>query len=425
MQIMKKLFFSLVLGTIIAICWVMIIHALKWIAIRGNEFELINQQMLLQQHAHHRPTPSLSAASFQGTGGGSGAAISAGNTNSISSPTASIEMISAASHIENMDQANAGDSSATTYDKLRSSVLFLTTFENVVEDKTEPTKESELSPVKPNHYNNNNNEQTTRKNISSRSVLFFNDDNNNTTPIAGRRKRLEKRLATANDDGAGDNDDNDNDNSDDSNSKNATMSNPLEPDSQAVIVRENQHKSQTTPVHHHHQIQPKRVMHLSSIVHQQAGAVNKQQHKSTPTTNNNININNRNINAPPVVLIDLNNPNNNQEESLKSEPIAGGVPADGITIINPSAAQTETSPETGAISSSSASNNQDSSSSNQWPTRPSLERSTPQVAGLVYKAPFFTSWFVSSWNILFMPIFTLISSCCFRSEDSSTKKLLV
>ena len=42
-----------------------------------------------------------------------------------------------------------------------------------------------------------------------------------------------------------------------------------------------------------------------------------------------------------------------------------------------------------------------------------------------YRAPFFTSWFVSVWNILFMPVFTLISSCCFRNEDSSTKKLLV
>lgn len=42
-----------------------------------------------------------------------------------------------------------------------------------------------------------------------------------------------------------------------------------------------------------------------------------------------------------------------------------------------------------------------------------------------FKAPFFTSWFVSMWNILFMPVFTLISSCCFRGEDSTTKRLLV
>ena len=60
------------------------------------------------------------------------------------------------------------------------------------------------------------------------------------------------------------------------------------------------------------------------------------------------------------------------------------------------------------------------------PPASSLERSSrPTIAGLVYRAPFFTSWFVSTWNILFMPVFTLISSCCFRNEDSTTKKLLV
>lgn len=74
----------------------------------------------------------------------------------------------------------------------------------------------------------------------------------------------------------------------------------------------------------------------------------------------------------------------------------------------------------------------------QQPTSIQVQRPTSQVAaeladrsgqfntaGLMYKAPFFTSWFVSIWNILFMPIFTLISSCCFRNEDSTTKKLLV
>lgn len=55
------------------------------------------------------------------------------------------------------------------------------------------------------------------------------------------------------------------------------------------------------------------------------------------------------------------------------------------------------------------------------------ERAASFVApnALLYRAPFFTSWFVSTWNILFMPVFTLISSCCFRNEDNTTKKLLV
>lgn len=48
-----------------------------------------------------------------------------------------------------------------------------------------------------------------------------------------------------------------------------------------------------------------------------------------------------------------------------------------------------------------------------------------RVAGLVYRAPFFTSWFISTWNILYMPVFALISSCCFRNEDNTTKKLIV
>lgn len=48
-----------------------------------------------------------------------------------------------------------------------------------------------------------------------------------------------------------------------------------------------------------------------------------------------------------------------------------------------------------------------------------------KVASLIYRAPFFTTWFISIWNILFMPVFALISSCCFRNEDNTTKKLLV
>lgn len=67
---------------------------------------------------------------------------------------------------------------------------------------------------------------------------------------------------------------------------------------------------------------------------------------------------------------------------------------------------------------------------NVWPSSTNLnsaqlERNNHQLPQSIYRAPFFTSWFVSIWNILFMPVFTLISSCCFRGEDSNTKRLLV
>lgn len=57
--------------------------------------------------------------------------------------------------------------------------------------------------------------------------------------------------------------------------------------------------------------------------------------------------------------------------------------------------------------------------------RPGNSVQAPAPPPLLFKAPFFTSWSMSVWNIFFAPVFTLISSCCFRSEDSATKKLLV
>ena len=56
---------------------------------------------------------------------------------------------------------------------------------------------------------------------------------------------------------------------------------------------------------------------------------------------------------------------------------------------------------------------------------PTSSKGTISEPQMLYKAPFFTTWFISIWNVLFMPIFAIISSCCFRNEDNSTKKLLV
>lgn len=93
MQIMKKLFFSLVLGAIIAICWVMIIHTLKWIAIRGNEFEILNQQqqaaaLLGPQQHQHRSSPVLQAEHLLQSAAAAGFAMSAGESLLLKTPSA-------------------------------------------------------------------------------------------------------------------------------------------------------------------------------------------------------------------------------------------------------------------------------------------------------------------------------------------------
>ena len=127
--------------------------------------------------------------------------------------------------------------------------------------------------------------------------------------------------------------------------------------------------------------------------------------------------------TPPMVILDFGT--NYNEDALKSEATNGNQQI-ALDASSGGSQQQQQQPDNQQESGGqTAANN-----NNAWPDSKSsldsgsLERSAP-VAGLVYRAPFFTSWFVSIWNILFMPVFTLISSCCFRNEDSTTKKLLV
>lgn len=294
---MKKLFFSLILGTIIAICWVTIIHTLKWIAIKGNEYELIQQQNL---HPLHRSLDNLAA----------------------SETSAALAASDSILKFQSVVQPSGGNYDRLTRHReaVRSSEPRLTRLDWGV-------GKAEVSDVR-------------------------------------RRRSLDDDSSTA---------DEEDDSSGQMGGKQLIVGMSIEqPDPkrmQGSWKRPNGGGGQQVPT-------------------KLKIAQDSDEARRTPPTTL----------TPPI----LDSP---QDDSLRSEP-----------------------PELPAERNSLA-----AELANGWPSPNSVARvpesaltgGPNQRAGLVYRAPFFTSWFVSTWNILFMPVFTLISSCCFRNEDSSTKKLLV
>lgn len=287
MQIMKKLFFSLILGTIIAICWVMIIHTLKWIAIKGNEFELIQQQ---QAHDH-----KLAAA-----------AAAAAASDSITNFRPQADQLGTASPFDRLSGAGQLALSSPPPPRL---------------EPSEGAAESGLAKRFLDDFDGDSDDSGTGQPVAEMSI----EQQDPKQQAARRRERVQQ-----------------------ANSNNNV---------------------------------PRRIKIAQS-----------DWTKSTPASG-----------APAM----LDAAPYNEETTLKSE-------------------TPETSPATNSLVAELA---------NGWPSSgPSSSRIPEAVASnnpnqphseLMFRAPFFTSWFVSIWNLLFMPVFGLISSCCFRGEDSSTKKLLV
>lgn len=284
LKIMKKLFFSLLLGTIIAVCWVLVIHTLKWIAIKGNEFELLTvvqqQQQQQRQHLHqHRVGHQF------------------------------------------MSIREAGSD-------------FNGTIDDPLLNRTKLAAESE---------------QARSRNRSTDNRLM---------------RRQEDTAAGA----------------------------KLDEELQASPVIERQ-----TFAH-------KRVLHLSSIAGQQ-----EQQQQEPP---------------PPPQRQD-------KKKSNPSEPVMEPTMVDDELAARPESNYADeliplsSQPESAAPSQTSGADSYFNAADSMLSEDKSGEDQPKRVAGLVYRAPFFTSWFISTWNILFMPVFALISSCCFMNEDNTTKKLLV
>lgn len=325
-QIMKKLFFSLVLGTIVAICWVMIIHTLKWIAIKGNEFEMLNQQQQQQAagqpaqpqqpHQHHNPNHPQQQPHQQH----SQQTQQSHHLHHRSSSAALPPVLLLEQQLKHLDAPAPADAGLLEWRRSPLSAGPMARLDGGAGDaKLVPPQKLNRPPE-----------------------------------VERRRDKMRSRRAASEgaDNGADDDDSNDNEP-------------PQTPGGR---------------------LQSRRLAHLGSIAPQA-------QQLST---------------LGPAMVPDFS-ATNYQEEPLKSEPI---LPNE-----------------------SSADPSRLDSFNSDWPSNPvgdnglppdagALERATPLQA-FAYKAPFFTSWFVSIWNILFMPVFALISSCCFRSEDTTTKKQLV
>lgn len=529
-QIMKKLFFSLVLGTIIAICWVMIIHTLKWIAIRGNEFELLNQQ---QQPNHHRssaqalqsspeivtpgvgppPLPFASAymsssLSFLSSPSSSSSFLvpfspessafdqTLANTAGLSAPT---PMVSTSRQVAGPRNEATVTAAATTetnsyYSELRDSPVHLVdrnpspSLLSSAEEKKEETKkkakqkgrESEPRSVREAETDSemerkesekgiaasNGQEKSSPSSVKSAATADQDDDKENTISAQNETSRL-KRFTGANSysmitgvRGSAKSSSKSENNSSSSAPDQVLLKTPVQNEKMIMITsssaslnlpkdrrprtattmstnvaaqrinpqqrQQQQPEAQAQQQHRtsERQLFQKRLMHLSSIVPQPQQQQQQQRNRgSLPSYGDTA--------TPPIVM------DTNYEDSLKSEATNGnsatsfdGETGDNLDQGQPSswsgqgdgdgslAAASNIPPQSSILDQQLGPNNQVLDSE-------LLERGTPVQASLVYRAPFFTSWFVSIWNILFMPVFTLISSCCFRNEDNTTKKLLV
>jgi len=323
---MKKLFFSLVLGTIIAICWVMIIHTLKWIAVRGDEFEALR----MQQFHHHR-SQQLGSAAHQEDGPALRVSRMADAPVPLPAPNwprSSAPPIGNEAELARLQPGSSTPAAAVLSQRLRG---------------RGPKRRDGLARGEAQVL------QVGRA-LQRRTNDDEEDDNDSEIPTDS--DLLSAQLATT-----------------------ATTS-----ASQSWLER---------------QVQPKRTPHLNvpSITPHRQQQQQQQQQQKQRSAQTSIDGGRSSTVTPPEFALEFGGE------------LRGKEPQE----------QLDTDEREPSLS--------------EWPSQPvlaagQLQRGAP-VAGLLYRAPFFTSWFVSTWNILFMPIFTLISSCCFRNEDSTTKKLLV
>uniref|UniRef100_A0A6G1S3Y8 Solute carrier family 35 member F4 n=1 Tax=Aceria tosichella TaxID=561515 RepID=A0A6G1S3Y8_9ACAR len=442
MQIMKKLFFSLVLGTIVAICWVMIIHTLKWIAIRGNEFELWQlqlqqqQQLLLQAHTQLQP-PSAN----------------------YNSP-------------DNIHQAN---------------LLLAHQSIQVAKQQQQQTSSNTTTAKSNNTMRTAEGVSNETAATSARPQLYQGDQEEADTGLVGQRRRRRRRghRMSNNDTQASGRDDDEIKEALDRRTRRALLGQPAPTRAsheqfgrQAKRDNDASHSTAVVPfasmitggrqqqlpganrrikqstaqgdddaggqlpslVGESGRIeelpQRRRLMQLSSISHEQV-----------PRTNSNSNNNDKPVAAdqyrqrPTAGLANQQSAGMRVLAEMGDENDELDSSGNDLTTILPLGPQNQPM-NNGALDQSAAA----SATMSILPTSPAsgdpdqsapqhlssaIERSPAPVDGqvgeaqvLVYKAPFFTSWFVSIWNIAFMPVFTIISSCCFRNEESTTKKLL-
>lgn len=314
---MRKLFFSLLLGIIIAICWVLIIHTLKWVAIQGNEFALTSQ---------HQPQDELAKAKQ---------ALASSHRSIVLQPP----LPSLPANVRLGRHLAAGVPEG---------------------QEGSPTSEEARPPPPPGSTG-----QPGKQTLPSSQLLKqISPDSSNepgeisTSPISAARSARQRRLHE--NPGENENDDDD-DGSDDG-------------AAQPSIELGSRDGLAATP--------DKR----PRLDHQR-GRGHDRTRQPGPSSSATI------TSTPMTTEVSVNDWPHQAAPESNSERLSGEAGLAGDLDRPAQAAPSSTL--------------------------------TASAVGLPYRAPFFTSWFVSTWNILFMPVFTLISSCCFRNEDSNTKKLLV
>lgn len=375
-QIMKKLFFSLLLGTIVAVCWVIIIHTLKWIALRGNE-------------------PFDSSAQLMMIGGTSGGAMQkpiATLTSSRRVGPALEQMFHSqlySSSLESTSPSNANlqvsslreEAGAQQYKRRRRRESG-----NGTQWAKEGGGEGRAANALTTQFNNG----TTRANYG---------------PIGGEERRRptnrmmrRRQLPNTEADQSGEGDD-------DSSQPIASVLDHASLGRGPTSVRSddnNEEEEQQQASKLESQGQPPKVAASIELQGQPRAATRRQQQQQRPADQK------KRVIQLGSIAANTFAPNSVGLSQDELPTIATTVP--GVGELEPSGDPMELGP------------------AEQSPAQPQIvDAPLPPAAHphLVYRAPFFTSWFVSIWNILFMPVFTLISSCCFRNEDSSTKKLLV
>lgn len=382
-QVMKKLFYSLLLGTLIALCWMIIIHTLKWIAIKGNESDQMGATLL-------NPSSMASVNGFNNNLNPSPMASVLGpNRHFLNLPADSLLELGVAK-----DQTGNRRRRLAQVAKVNSpeeaSLIRLVDGKPLANNHLKRDEASQSDPF------TLLNKQTNARRLSNK----VKQANKQSSVVAAAIQRVDNEKKPSQND-------NTLQQAHKTNSK-------IDTDDQDDEFASNRYNKTN---------QDKRQAQQSQQSQQSQKSQKSQQpsRRSPSAIQDNTNQLNpvaeltANFNAPtPIELAPSELGAEMDEEPTSSSSSATGNPFN-----------------TNAIGDQQNQNFVPQSRKAMPLENKSILSRAPLAAQsnlhstMFYRAPFFTSWFISCWNMLFMPVFTLISSCCFRGEDSTTKRLLV
>ncbi|KAG9510336.1 Solute carrier family 35 member F4, partial [Fragariocoptes setiger] len=383
LQFSKKLALGLLLSLVIAVCWLLVIHSLKWVAMYGHAPHT--------HHYTHRPWPAPSSATLSWLPRTPTTTMTHDSAMGVSSTTEE-GGTPPSSPLQDNERGEGGVTEVSmtrvqrdNYSDNKKNMVAKRLVAAVDSGNNDDNEDDDLvntfvtaehvhsftttQATLPTHRQRGLNEQSQQS--LPRTTTMFGENNNNKV----------KKITTS------------------------TSNRPTEPD---VVPS----------------------LRLSSII---LGPTKP----ATTTTDQHNNQNNDANNNPRH----NSNNNNNQEDHLDEILTRHNSKHDTEDITTATTAVTVTSALDNTISSddlhnsardtdnlslSNNPNNDDSADNHSANAQHHKIHRRPRThsSHIRYEAPFFTAWFCSVWNILFMPMFTLISTCCFRHEDTTTRKLV-